>query len=498
MGEPERADEVGQEDHEPSDPTIGISLERSPSVPPPPLLDFGRYRVLGRLAVGGMAEIFLAEEAAGHSVRRVVIKVLRHQFRDDPAFETLFQGEGSLAMRLTHPNICTVYDFGRQNDLFFIAMEHVDGVTLWTLLRRLSRTKRVMPPAVAVAILSRVAAALDYAHNAKDSQRKPLGIVHRDVSPHNVMVRFDGVVKLLDFGVAKVRSQDENAEKSMVKGKSAYFSPEQCQAKPLDGRCDVFALGICLYESLTGHRLFRREGHFETFRAIVQEPPPDLSDQVDSELATIVRVALAKSPDDRYPSAGAMHLAMERWLSEQREIFTEGRLERFISEVMGEDATRSPLLERGPEAIARLRANTPPPIESLPTRRAGWPAIAVVAVVAVGLGSWLSLRTPVESGAAATSEPESDRERELEEQAEALQAQSLALEQRAREQETQLLAAAEAARVAEAARAEQAAREAEAGREEEAAQEREVHPTMRPVRTRPAEMRPRFVTEPDF
>ena len=363
------------------EPTIGVSGIARTSVPPP-LVEFGRYRVLGRLAVGGMAEIFLAEEAAGDGARSVVIKVLRHQLRDDPAFDALFRQEGSMTMQLAHPNICTVYDFGKQNDLFFIAMEHVDGVTLWEILGRLSRQKKRIQPALAVAILSRVAAALDYAHHARDSKRKVLGVVHRDVSPHNVMVRFDGVVKLLDFGVAKVQSQEETEEKSMVKGKSAYLAPEQCQSKPLDGRCDVFALGICLFESLTGRRLYRRDGAFETFKAIVQEPPPDLSKHFDPGLAKIVTTALGKAPEDRYPTAGKMHLEMERWLSEQREVITAARLEDFLHELFGEDADRAPTLERGPEAIARLKANAPvsAPVPET-TTRPKWMWMAAAAAV---------------------------------------------------------------------------------------------------------------------
>ncbi|MDH5493742.1 MAG: serine/threonine protein kinase, partial [Myxococcales bacterium] len=192
-------------------PSLEIVLDAIPgrpsqSVPPelPTLREFGRYELLGRLAIGGMAEIFLARERSevGGS-RHLVVKVIRPEFANDPEFSELFLNEGKLALGLRHPNICHVYEFGIHNDHPFIAMEVVVGISLFDLLRRSARASRRIPLPVSVKVIAEVAEALHSAHGAKDPRGRSLGLVHQDVSPHNIMLGYDGVVKLLDFGVAR-------------------------------------------------------------------------------------------------------------------------------------------------------------------------------------------------------------------------------------------------------------------------------------------------------
>lgn len=318
--------------------------------------------------------------------------------------------EGSIAMQLAHPNICAVYEFAKQSGHFYIAMEHVDGVSLWQLLGRLTNKRQRIPAAFAVAICARVAAALDYAHAAKDARREPLGVIHRDVSPHNIMIRFDGVVKLLDFGVAKMRAREDAIERSTVKGKSAYLSPEQCRAEEIDGRTDVFSLGVCLAESLTGRRLFRRDSPFDTIKAIVEEPVPSVREKVPNlpeDLDEIVKKALAKDRAERYPTAGEFQIALERWLQKHNHVITDGAIRTFLEEHYPEDSDRFPVLERGPEAIERLQSAIQAEVVHQPKKSQPpylWIAAAALLIGGgAGVWSWSQgepMSPPVETSAA--------------------------------------------------------------------------------------------------
>ncbi len=334
-----------------------LRLSRGFSMPPP-VVTIGRYDVLGRIAVGGMAEIYLAQErSSGGGSRLVILKVLRQHMEDDEELDAMFLREGSVAMQLSHPNICSTYEFGKIGGHFFMAMEYVDGATVREMLTALAKRREAMPVAYAVAIFARIAAALDYAHRAKDARRRKLGVVHRDVTPHNIMVRADGVVKLLDFGVAQVASSEHESRSDAVKGKFGYLSPEQTVAKPLDGRSDVFALGICLYEVLTMKRLYKRGSQFETFKAILQDPVPsicDVDDSLPADLDAIVQKALAKNPEDRFDTAGDMQQALEEWLAEQRQVVNAGRLAGLMRTLFGDSLEEPPELVADETVIRRL------------------------------------------------------------------------------------------------------------------------------------------------
>jgi len=318
----------------------------------PAICAFSRYELLGRLAVGGMAEIYLAREpetvhGAGH--RTLVIKRVLPHVADDPAFVEMFFNEARLAMRLRHPAIVHIYEFGEEQGSYFLAMEWVDGVPLGKIIRRARKADGV-PPAFAVKVAATIAEALDYAHRARGDDGESLGIVHRDVSPQNIMVSYDGAVKLLDFGIAK--ADDESLTKDgQVKGKFAYMSPQQCLGEPVDGRADVFALGVCLYEALTGRPLYHRKTQYETMRAVIEDEIGSLRDlrpELPESLDAVVRKALAKDPSERYQSAGELQIALERWLMEQGEVVPQTRLADFLDELFEDEVGRGPMVDSKP------------------------------------------------------------------------------------------------------------------------------------------------------
>ncbi|MFM2421361.1 MAG: hypothetical protein RL385_6084 [Pseudomonadota bacterium] len=216
-----------------------------------PILRIGRYDVLGRLAVGGMSELFFAHERiAGETLRRVVIKLLaapEKSVLDDAGWMALFEREGRVSARLDHPNICHVYEFGHVGPHCFIAMEWIKGVSLRELLVHLRDSETNLPRSLAINICAQVAAALDHARTATNAHDERLSVVHRDVNPANIMIRHDGVVKLVDFGVAQVEEQRACPSNRHIQGKLAYMAPEQLRGDELDHRADIFALGICLY-----------------------------------------------------------------------------------------------------------------------------------------------------------------------------------------------------------------------------------------------------------
>lgn len=336
----------------------------------PAICQFGRYELLGRLAVGGMAEIYLAREperveGAGH--RHLVIKRVLAHVADDPTFKTMFFDEARLAMRLAHPSIVHIYEFGEEEGSYFLAMEWVDGVALGKVIRR-ARETGGMPAPVAAKVIAQVAEALHYAHHLRDDDGTRLGIIHRDVSPQNIMISYEGSVKLLDFGIAKATIQHTKTGDGQVKGKFAYMSPQQCQGEEIDSRADVFSLGVCLYEALTGLPLYHRKTQYETMRAVIEDPVPslrthrpDLSESLDA----IVQRALAKDPNARFATAGDLQIALEGWLAEEREVVPAPRITKLLEDTFGEDIRRGPMVDSMPfgQSFQRVEDGkiTPPP-----------------------------------------------------------------------------------------------------------------------------------------
>ncbi len=344
----------------------------------PALCAFGRYELLGRLAVGGMAEIYLARETStvqGAGSRHLVIKRVLAQVADDETFRTMFFDEARLAMCLNHPSIVHLYEFGEEQGAWFLAMEWIDGIAVGKLIRKARETGGVPAP-IAVKICAQVADALHYAHNLKDEAGEPLGIIHRDVSPQNVMVSFEGAVKLLDFGIAKASFQHTRTQDGQVKGKFAYMSPQQCLGEPMDGRADVFALGVVLYESLTGRPLYHRKTQYETMRAVIEEEVPSIRThrpELPESLDALVQRALQKRQEDRFESAGAMQVALEHWLATQQEVVPAPRIASYLQSIFGEEIQRGPAVDSTPfgqsfqllDRPSGVSVPTPPP-SSLP------------------------------------------------------------------------------------------------------------------------------------
>jgi len=310
----------------------------------------GRYQLIERLAVGGMAEIFLARVSGLEGFEKlVVVKRVLPELDVDANFLAMFLDEARLAALLSHPNIAEVYDIGCDDGSYFFAMEFVHGKNLNQLLTSLARTPaRRMPIAQAVTIAIGAAAGLHHAHEKVDLGGRPLSIVHRDVSPSNIVVRYDGCVKVVDFGIAKAASQHETTRVGTIKGKFAYMSPEQCRGRPIDRRSDIFSLGIVLYEMTTGRRLFRGATDKDVVRQIALGKPPAPSRLVPGyppALEHIVLRALARERDERYASAEELQLALEDFALEARLSVSQVGVARLMERLYPAQRTLPAMLE---------------------------------------------------------------------------------------------------------------------------------------------------------
>ena len=282
---------------------------------------FGSYEILRKIAAGGMAEVFLAKHTGlGGFERLVCIKKILPHLGEQDEFIKMFQDEARIAANIIHPNIAQIYDIGAADESYYIAMEYVRGEDLRRVYNQEVGRGRAMPGEQAAQIVMYAAAGLDFAHRQATIDGQPMGIVHRDISPQNLLVSYDGHVKIVDFGVAKAQGKLAETRAGVLKGKYSYMSPEQASGDPIDGRTDVFALGITLYEVTTGTRLFKRESEIETLHAVIAcsvREPRSVNPSYDPELEAIVLRALEKRPQDRFPSAGDMERALERYLIER-------------------------------------------------------------------------------------------------------------------------------------------------------------------------------------
>jgi serine/threonine protein kinase len=299
-----------------------------------------RYEILAKLATGGMAEIFLARALSSTGVERhVVLKRILRQRAGDVQFVRMFLDEARLAAQLQHANVAQVYDIGRLGDSYFFTMEFVHGETVRGLLARAHAAHQPVPIGCALAIAVGAAAGLHHAHERRGVDGRPLGIVHRDVSPSNLMVSFDGGVKVVDFGVAKASDRMSETRSGTVKGKISYLSPEQCRGVDVDRRSDLFALGIVLWELLATERLYRRSSDFENMTAIVHEVPPPPSSrraEVPEALDDIVLRMLAKSPADRFQTGAEVIEALESLAHRLAVALSATMLGRLMREVFGD------------------------------------------------------------------------------------------------------------------------------------------------------------------
>jgi serine/threonine protein kinase len=271
----------------------------------------GKYVVRRKLAEGGMAEIYLctARGAEGFE-KEVVIKRVRAFLASDPEFVGMFIAEARLASRLNHANVVQIFDFDKHEDTYYLAMEYVRGCSLWELRKRCKELMEPVPPVMVAHIGVEVARGLHYAHRVKVNGQ-PLDLVHRDVTPHNVLLSFDGAVKLTDFGIAK--AGNKLTQPGVLKGKFAYMSPEQARGEAVDARTDIFALGVVLWEMLTGGRLFDGDSEVAVLRAVQQSaipPPARLNPDVPEDLDAVVVRALDRDPAARFQTAGELERAL--------------------------------------------------------------------------------------------------------------------------------------------------------------------------------------------
>ncbi len=302
---------------------------------------FGRYQLIERLARGGMAELYVATSPGEHGFqKKVVIKRLLPHLLGDETYTAMFIDEAKLTARLVHPKIAQTFELGKVDDGLFISMEFIDGIDVLALLREFATRRRRVEPQLAAWIAHEVLDALDYAHNIIDEDGSSLGIVHRDISPSNVLLSTRGDVKLVDFGIARAIDPDRahKSKTGTLKGKYGYMSPEQVIELPLDGRSDVFSVGVLLAELLTGRRLFAAANELDVLLMVRDAKLTRLDKygiDIDPDLNAIVRKALKKSVDERYASASAFRDALAEWLFEHRHRITNKHVADVVGELKG-------------------------------------------------------------------------------------------------------------------------------------------------------------------
>lgn len=333
---------------------------------------FGKYILLDRISVGGMAEVFKAKSFGVEGFEKIIaVKRILPSMGEDKDFIDMFVDEAKIAGQLAHANICQIFELGRIDGTHFIAMEYIWGKDLLQIQNRLRKHKQTMDIAMACFIMAKVCEGLDYAHRKRDALGRPMNIVHRDCSPQNILISYEGEVKLIDFGIAKAASRSSKTVAGVLKGKFGYMSPEQVRGLALDRRSDIFACGTVLYECITGERLFQCESDFSTLekvRNVSIFPPSHFNRNIPEELERIVMKALARNPEDRYQWASEMQADLQQVLMKQERVFTAKALGAWLKDMFAAERERErKMLERyraiGPDG--RVRADAGPGSDTL-------------------------------------------------------------------------------------------------------------------------------------
>jgi len=302
---------------------------------------FGKYLLMDKIASGGMAELFLAKQTGLKGFEKAVaIKRILPALTQDPEFVGMFINEAKLAALLSHQHIVQIFDLGTTEGFYYIAMEYVMGKDLRTLVQRSQARSLPLTPGHALLIASRICAGLDYAHRKKDMQGRDLHLVHRDVSPQNILLSYEGEIKLVDFGIAKASTQTTETRTGTLKGKLSYMSPEQATGKPLDHRSDIFSLGIVLHELVTGRRLFTGNNEFAIIEQVRQAqiaPPSNSNRDLPPEIDELVMKALAKNPADRFQHASDMELAIDHLIAAKGYAFSSLSLANYMHALFEQD-----------------------------------------------------------------------------------------------------------------------------------------------------------------
>ena len=326
---------------------------------------FGKYLLLKRLAVGGMAELYLAKDNVEN--RLVVIKRILPYLAQEAEFVRMFLDEARIAARLTHPNVVQIFDLGALDDSFFIAMEYIHGEDVRRVWKQSDRLGKPIPIPLICRIIIEACNGLDYAHKKTDPSGRPLNIVHRDISPQNILVTFEGGVKVVDFGIAKAADQATVTRSGVLKGKYSYMSPEQASGDQIDQRTDQFALGIVAYELTTSTRLFKYPNEIMTLHAIIEcriTPPADVVRGYPPDLNAIMMRALAKDREDRYPDLAHFVSEIEEFMAREGMVHSPQRVSGYMTEVFKDDIEQEaqlghPLIAEessGPSDIQRATA----------------------------------------------------------------------------------------------------------------------------------------------
>ena len=323
-------------------------LERAGGLPgdshsAPQPIAFGKYTLLERISHGGMAEVFRARTLGEAGFERIVaIKLLLPQVASDSEFVTMLIDEAKIAGQLSHANIAQIFDLGQIDGRYFIVQEYVPGRDVRAILKHMADQGQRLSLALSCHLLLKVCEGLDYAHNKRDAAGNALNLVHRDISPQNVIVSNEGEVKLIDFGIVKAEGRATRTLAGLVKGKFAYMSPEQIRGLPVDRRSDVFACGILLHELLTGRPLFRRPTEFETLKRARSgqiDPPSAQNPEVPEGLDRVVLKALTRHVDDRYQSAIELRDALWSFVRQAGCFYSRSELAGWMRDTFGDDAT---------------------------------------------------------------------------------------------------------------------------------------------------------------
>jgi serine/threonine protein kinase len=305
---------------------------------------FGKYLLLERLNVGGMAEVFAAKAFGVEGFERILaIKKILPTMAEDEEFITMFIDEARISVQLNHANVVHIHELGKHDDAYYIAMEYVAGKDLRALLERFRRRKELMPTAMAVFVATKICEGLDYAHRKRDARGQELHIIHRDVSPQNILISYEGEVKIIDFGIAKAANRSQKTQAGILKGKFGYMSPEQVRGLPIDRRSDIFAVGVILYEMLTGEKLFVGESDFSTLEKVrnAEVPAPrQFNPNIPSGLEKVVLKALAREVEDRYQWASDLQEDLMRFLLAGDAIYSAKHLAAFMKDAFAEDLLR--------------------------------------------------------------------------------------------------------------------------------------------------------------
>ena len=328
-----------------------------------------RYELLCPLAYGGMASVWLARFGGRLGFERmVVVKMILPQYSQDPRFQEMFLDEARIASKIEHANVARILDVGEDEGNYFIVMEWVDGDSLSKILRAAEQRKEKIPSGVALRICADAAAGLHAAHELKDRDGTPLGVVHRDVSPQNILVGNNGATSVIDFGVAKARDRvSQETSAGQLKGKIRYMAPEQALGKPVDHRADVWAIGAMLYEMFTGNPPYDGANEVATLRKLTTEPPPKMPDHFPEAIRAVVDKALGYEPEERFENALQLNLALEGAMVEIGEPTTTAIVAHYTSQLLQErKAARRRAVDTALEQAKKRDTNQPISAKALP------------------------------------------------------------------------------------------------------------------------------------